>query len=74
MGASALSSLQPVDLLLHLVREFEDINITHFNSSVDPLRDIEVVNNELMQFVSSHFHLLWRNLVHKLLNLQKFDI
>lgn len=51
VGASTLQSLQSVDLILHVLREFEDENITHYDASIDPLRDMEIVNHEVLQYV-----------------------
>lgn len=51
MGVSTLASLQNVDLILHIVREFEDENITHYRSAVDPLKDMNIVNKEILYYV-----------------------
>ena len=42
-----------VDLILHVLRQFEDENVTNYHTSIDPLRDMEIVNNEILQFVSA---------------------
>lgn len=51
MGVSTLASLQNVDLILHIVREFEDENITHYRATVDPLKDMNIVNKEILYYV-----------------------
>ena len=51
MGVSTLSSLQNVDLILHLLREFEDENVTHYRAIVDPLKDLSIVNKEILYYV-----------------------
>ena len=53
MGVSTLASLQNVDLILHVLREFEDENVTHYRAKVDALRDMEIVNKEILYYVSA---------------------
>ena len=48
LGNKFLSHLRRVDALLHLVRCFDDPNVPHVDGSVDPVRDIEAVETELM--------------------------
>ncbi|MDR3185775.1 MAG: redox-regulated ATPase YchF [Christensenellaceae bacterium] len=48
LGNKFLSHIREVDAIIHVVRCFEDSNITHVNGSVDPLRDIEIINTELL--------------------------
>jgi hypothetical protein len=48
LGNKFLSHIRQVDAIAHIVRCFDDENITHVNESVDPKRDIEVINTELM--------------------------
>lgn len=48
LGNQFLSHIFGVDALLHVVRGFEDANVAHPMGAVDPLRDIEVVNTELL--------------------------
>ena len=48
LGNQFLGHIREVDALLHLVRCFEDSNITHVEGSVDPLRDMEIIETELM--------------------------
>ena len=48
LGNQFLSHILAVDALLHVVRCFEDGNVAHPMGEMDPLRDIEVVNTELL--------------------------
>ncbi|MEX2169875.1 MAG: redox-regulated ATPase YchF [Pirellulales bacterium] len=48
LGNQFLSHIRNVDAILHLVRCFEDANVTHVEGSVDPIRDIETIDTELM--------------------------
>ncbi|MEM7624646.1 MAG: redox-regulated ATPase YchF [Planctomycetota bacterium] len=48
LGNKFLSHIKSVDAILHVVRCFEDNDITHVDGSVDPIRDIEVIDTELM--------------------------
>ncbi|MBN2144819.1 MAG: redox-regulated ATPase YchF [Candidatus Aureabacteria bacterium] len=48
LGNQFLGHIKEVDAVCHIVRCFEDDNIVHVNGSVDPLRDIEVINMELI--------------------------
>ena len=48
LGNKFLSHIREVDAIVHVVRCFEDPNIINVNGSVDPLRDIEVINLELI--------------------------
>ena len=48
LGNKFLSHIREVDAIVHVVRCFEDANITHVDGSVDPVRDIETINLELI--------------------------
>ena len=48
LGNKFLSHIREVDAIVHVVRCFEDENITHVESTVDPIRDIETINLELI--------------------------
>jgi obg-like ATPase 1 len=43
-----LSNIKDVDGIYHVVRAFEDEEITHTENSVDPIRDMEIINTELV--------------------------
>lgn len=48
LGNKFLANIRETDAIVHVVRCFEDENITHVEDSVDPLRDIETINIELI--------------------------
>jgi len=48
MGNQFLSEIRAVDAVLHVVRCFEDPDVAHVTGSVDPIRDIEIVETELL--------------------------
>jgi len=48
LGNKFLSHIRQVDAISHVVRCFNDDNITHVSGSVDPLRDIGIINLELI--------------------------
>ena len=48
LGNQFLSNIREVDAIVHVVRCFENSNIIHVDGSVDPLRDIETINLELI--------------------------
>jgi ribosome-binding ATPase len=47
-GNAFLGAIKGVDAILHVVRCFEDENVVHVDGSVDPVRDIEVIDLELI--------------------------
>lgn len=47
LGNKFLSHIRQVDAIAQVVRCFEDPNITHVAGSIDPVRDIEIINTEL---------------------------
>ena len=48
LGNKFLSHIREVDAIVHVVRCFEDTNITHVEGSIDPIRDIETISIELI--------------------------
>ncbi len=48
LGNQFLSHIREVDAILHVVRCFDDPNITHVEGSVDPVRDVEIIDFELL--------------------------
>ncbi|QED22891.1 redox-regulated ATPase YchF [Candidatus Deianiraea vastatrix] len=48
LGNQFLGNIRQVDAILHVVRCFEDDDIIHVDGNVDPLRDIEVIETELL--------------------------
>lgn len=48
LGNQFLSHIREVDAICHVVRAFQDENITHVHGKVDPIEDITVINYELI--------------------------
>lgn len=48
LGNQFLSNIREVDAIVHVVRCFEDANVVHVDGNVNPLRDIETINLELI--------------------------
>lgn len=48
LGNQFLANIREVDAIVHVVRCFDDTNVIHVDGSVDPLRDIETINFELI--------------------------
>ena len=48
LGNKFLSNIRTTDAIVHVVRCFEDSNVTHVEGSTDPLRDIDIINMELV--------------------------
>ncbi|MEQ9449055.1 MAG: redox-regulated ATPase YchF [Rhodospirillaceae bacterium] len=48
LGNQFLANIREVDAIVHVLRCFEDGNVTHVEGSVDPIRDAETVETELM--------------------------
>ncbi|MCR5209514.1 MAG: redox-regulated ATPase YchF [Lachnospiraceae bacterium] len=48
LGNQFLANIREVDAIVHVVRCFEDTNIVHVEGNIDPARDIETINTELL--------------------------
>lgn len=48
LGNQFLANIREVDAILHVIRCFEDDNVVHVDGSVDPVRDKEVIDTELI--------------------------
>lgn len=48
LGNQFLANIREVDAIIHVLRCFEDSDVTHVEGNVDPIRDAEVVETELM--------------------------
>ncbi len=48
LGNQFLANIREVDAIVHVVRCFDDTNVVHVDGSVDPVRDIETINLELI--------------------------
>ena len=47
LGNQFLGHIRGVDAIIHVVRCFEDENIVHVSGTIDPIRDIEIIQTEL---------------------------
>lgn len=48
LGNKFLANIRSVSAIIHVVRAFQDNNVTHVENSVDPKRDIDLINTELI--------------------------
>lgn len=48
LGNAFLSNIQATDGIFHVVRAFDDPEITHHELTVDPVRDMEIICHELV--------------------------
>ncbi|MEM7617175.1 MAG: redox-regulated ATPase YchF [Pseudomonadota bacterium] len=48
LGNQFLANIREVDAIIHVLRCFDDDNIIHVEDSVDPIRDAEIINTELI--------------------------
>lgn len=48
LGNQFLANIRETDAIIHVVRCFEDDNVIHVSGGIDPIRDIETINTELM--------------------------
>lgn len=48
LGNKFLANIRETDAIVHVVRCFEDENVTHVDNAIDPLKDIETINLELI--------------------------
>jgi GTP-binding protein YchF len=48
LGNQFLGNIREVDAIMHVLRCFDDDNVTHVNDSIDPVRDIEIIETELL--------------------------
>lgn len=48
LGNQFLANIREVDAIVHVVRCFEDTNIVHVDGNIDPMRDVETINLELI--------------------------
>ena len=51
VGCSSLKPLGNADIIFHIVRAYEDLSVVHYESSIDPVRDLNVVNQEILLMV-----------------------
>jgi GTP-binding protein YchF len=48
LGNQFLANIRETNLILHMVRCFDDDNVIHVENSVDPIRDVEIIEQELL--------------------------
>ena len=48
LGNQFLANIRETDIILHMVRCFDDPNVIHVENSVDPIRDVEIIEQELL--------------------------
>ncbi len=48
LGNKFLANIRETDAYIHIFRVFEDPNVTHVHSSIDPKNDIDIINTELI--------------------------
>ncbi len=48
VGCASLESLKNVDVILHVIRAFDDPDVVHYSASIDPVRDLHTVNQEIL--------------------------
>ncbi|NLL81733.1 MAG: redox-regulated ATPase YchF [Tissierellia bacterium] len=48
LGNQFLSNIREVEAIVHVIRCFEDADVVHVDGNIDPIRDIETINIELM--------------------------
>ena len=69
LGNEFLSNISQVDAIYHMIRAFDNDEVTHVEESVDPVRDIEIINEELLlkdlRQLKSTFEPMQRNVERK---------
>ena len=55
LGNQFLANIRETDAIIHVLRCFEDDNISHVEESIQPIRDIEIIETELLQAKQSSF-------------------
>ncbi len=48
LGNKFLSNIRETEVILHIVRCFDDPNVVHVEGSIDPIRDVEIIEQELL--------------------------
>jgi len=69
MGNAFLSNINGVDGIYHVVRAFEDENVSHYENSVDPIRDMMTIHTELiakdLQWIEGKMPILVKSITQK---------
>ncbi|PNF18531.1 Obg-like ATPase 1 [Cryptotermes secundus] len=67
LGNAFLSHIKACDALFHLCRAFEDEDVTHVEGEVNPIRDMEIINEELRlkdeEYLTAHLEKLERTVL-----------
>jgi len=78
LGNAFLSHIRAVDGIFHVVRIFEDEEVTHVEGAVDPVRDLDIISEELMlkdiELVSKHKERLEKEMAHSKDKKKKLDM
>jgi obg-like ATPase 1 len=68
LGNNFLSHIRAVDGIFHVIRIFEDTDVTHVEGAVDPVRDLEIVTEELLlkdiELIDKQVELTQRSMAH----------
>jgi len=65
LGNAFLSHIRACDALFHLCRTFEDKEITHVEGEVDPVRDLDIINEELRLKDAEYFEKIFEEVERK---------
>merc|ERR1712112_334466 len=65
LGNAFLSHIKSCDAIFHLCRTFEDAEITHVEGEVDPIRDLDIINEELRLKDVEYFNKIWEEVERK---------
>merc|ERR1712240_59060 len=65
LGNAFLSHIKACDAIFHLCRTFEDAEITHVEGEVDPIRDLDIINEELRLKDVEYFNKIWEEVERK---------
>ncbi len=58
LGNAFLSHIKACDGIFHMVRIFDDADIVHVEGNVDPIRDIEIIHDELRLIINKKISLI----------------
>ena len=57
LGNKFLGNIRETDAIIHVLRCFEDENITHVDGSIDPIRDKEIIEIDACRIIRTYLHL-----------------
>jgi len=68
LGNAFLSNIRAVDGIFHVIRVFEETDVTHVEGAIDPVRDLDIINEELilkdLELVAKHREKIEKELSH----------